>query len=69
MVDTGREPIGFAPDSKERVMRYVTVESIAYCVASRHPARFRLTYEVKPLREGMESWFLLSMEKIQTLLP
>ena len=47
-------------------MRYVTVESTAYSVASCRQARFRLTYEVKPLREGLESWFLLSMEEIQT---
>ena len=50
-------------------MRYVTIESIAYCVISCRPERFRLTYEVRPLREGMESWFLLSMEKIETPLP
>ena len=46
-------------------MRYVTVESVAYCVASCRPARFRLTYDVRPLREGLESRFLLSMEEVQ----
>jgi len=50
-------------------MRYITVESIAYCVASCRQALFRLTYEVKPLREGLESWFLLSMEEIQNGVP
>jgi hypothetical protein len=52
-----------------RVMRYITVESTAYCVASCRQAHFRLTYEVKPLREGLESWFLLSMEEIQNEPP
>lgn len=46
-------------------MRYETIESLAYSVAAGHPKRFRLTYEVKPLREGMESWFLVSMQEIQ----
>lgn len=50
-------------------MRYVTVESIAYCVASCRQMRFRLTYEVKPLREGLESWFLVSTEEVQPLAP
>ena len=50
-------------------MRYVTVESTAYCVVSCRQAHFRLTYEVKPLREGLESWFLLSMEEIQNEPP
>ena len=45
-------------------MRYVVVESTAHCVVSGRPACFRLTYEVKPLREGLESWFLVFMEKI-----
>ena len=43
-------------------MRYVTVESIAFCAASGHPVCLRLTYEVKPLRDGLESWFLVSSE-------
>ena len=46
-------------------MRYVIVESIAYSVASGRRARLRLTYEVRPLREGVESWFLVSMEEVQ----
>ena len=45
-------------------MRYVDVESISYCVASGRPARLRLTYEVKPLRDGVESWFLVGMEEV-----
>ena len=50
-------------------MRYVTVERIAYSVASGHPVCLRLTYEVKPLRDGLESWFLVSSEEIQNPLP
>lgn len=50
-------------------MRYITVENIAYSVATCRPARFRLTYEVKPLRVGLERWFLVSMEEIQTTVP
>ena len=46
-------------------MRYVTVERIAYCVSSSCQANFRLTYEVKPLREGLESWFLISLEELR----
>jgi hypothetical protein len=46
-------------------MRYVTLESIAYSVASGRRARLRLTYEVKPLRDGVESWFLVSMEEMR----
>lgn len=46
-------------------MRYVTVEIAAYCVASGHPAHFRLTYEVTPFRDGIERWFLVSSEKMQ----
>ena len=45
-------------------MRYVVIENSAYCVLTRREARFRLTYEVKPLREGLERWFLVSMEEI-----
>lgn len=45
-------------------MRYVTVETIAYCAGSGHPVYLRLTYEVKPWREGLESWFLVSSEKM-----
>ncbi len=45
-------------------MRYVTVESIAYSMASGLGARLRLTYEVRPLRDGVESWFLVSMEEM-----
>ena len=44
---------------------YVTVEKDAYCVASGHPARFRLTYEVTPLRDGVERWFLIAMKELQ----
>jgi hypothetical protein len=46
-------------------VRCVTVESVAYCVASSRSAWLRLTYEVRPLRDGVESWFLLSMEEMQ----
>ena len=45
-------------------MRHETVESTAYCIASCRAARVRLTYEVKPLRDGIESWFLISAEEI-----
>jgi hypothetical protein len=48
---------------------YVTVESIAYCVTSHREVRLRLTYEVKPLREGLERLFLVSSEEIQTGSP
>ena len=44
---------------------YVTVEKDAYCVASGHPARFRLTYEVTPLRDGVERWFLIAMKELE----
>ena len=50
-------------------MRYVTVESVAACVGSCRQANFRLTYEVRPLRDGLESWFLVSMEQIGTDTP
>ena len=46
-------------------MRYVTVESLAYSMASGQGARLRLTYEVRSLRDGVESWFLVSMEEMQ----
>ena len=46
-------------------MRYVTVESIDCCSASGHPVYLRLTYEVKRLRDGLESWFLVSSEEMQ----
>jgi len=45
-------------------MHYVTVESTAYSVACCRQMLFRLTYEVKPLREGVESWFLVCMEEV-----
>jgi len=44
---------------------WVTVESAAYCLASHRSARFRLTYELRPLPEGLQSWFLVSMERLQ----
>ena len=44
-------------------MRYVTVENIAYSAASGRPVNVRLTYEVQPLRDGVERWFLLSSEE------
>ena len=47
-------------------MRYVNVESVAYCVAAGRCARLCLTYEVRPLRDGVESWFLVSMEEMKT---
>ena len=50
-------------------MSYVTVESTVYCVTSRREGRFRLTYEVKPLREGLDRWFLVAMEEIQPAPP
>ena len=50
-------------------MRYVTIECSAYCVSSSCQANLRLTYEVKPLREGLESWFLVSLEEIRTMNP
>lgn len=50
-----------------KAVDYVTVESTAYSVCSHHPARFRLTYEVRPLRDGVESWFLIAMEELQIL--
>ena len=50
-------------------MRYVTVENIAYNVASGRKTVLRLTYEVKPLREGVESWFLVSSEQTNNPLP
>ena len=46
---------------------YVTVEKDAYCVASGHVARFRLTYEVTPLRDGVERWFLIAMEEMRAV--
>ncbi len=46
-------------------MRYVTIESTAYSISAGRERRFRLTYEVKPLREGLESWFLVSKQEIQ----
>jgi hypothetical protein len=45
-------------------MDYVTVETIGYCVNSYRLARYRLTYEVKPLRDGLASWFLVAMEEL-----
>jgi hypothetical protein len=45
-------------------MRYVIVESVAYSTTTCRRARLRLTYEVKRLREGVESWFLVSMEEM-----
>ena len=50
-------------------MRYVVVESKAQCVNSAREALFRLTYEVKPLRDGLESWFLVFMEEIPAGVP
>jgi len=50
-------------------MRYVVVENIAFCVASCRRALLRLTYEVKPLRDGIESWFLLSSEEMKNESP
>jgi hypothetical protein len=47
-------------------MRKVVVESVACCINSNRVAKYRLTYEVRPLREGLESWFLVSMEEIGT---
>jgi len=45
-------------------MDYVTVETIGYCVNGYRLARYRLTYEVKPLRDGVSSWFLVAMEEL-----
>lgn len=45
-------------------MRYVTVETFTCCADSGHPVYLRLIYEVKPWREGLESWFLVSSEKM-----
>jgi hypothetical protein len=57
---------GLAAPRSEAV-HYVTVENTAYCVASRGPARLRLTYEVKTLRDGVESWFLIAMEELRSV--
>ena len=48
-------------------MRYVVIESFAYSVASCRGACLRLTYEVRPLRDGVESWFLVCTEEMPTL--
>jgi hypothetical protein len=45
-------------------MRYETIETNAFCVTAGREKRFRLTYEVRPLREGLESWFLISKQEI-----
>jgi hypothetical protein len=45
-------------------MRYVTIESTAYSVSAGREKRFRLTYEIKPLREGLESWFLVAKQEM-----
>lgn len=50
---------------RRNLVRYVTVESLAYSMASGQGARLRLTYEVRSLRDGVESWFLVSMEEMQ----
>ncbi len=47
-------------------MRYVTIESTAFSLAAGRPGRFRLTYEVKPLRDGLESWFLVNKQEISS---
>jgi hypothetical protein len=57
---------GSVRSQRRRDMRYVTIECVAYCVASCREANFRLTYEVRPLRDGLESWFLISMVQIGT---
>ena len=43
---------------------YFTVETTAYCVASSHTKQLRLTYEVRPLQDGLERWFLVAMEEL-----
>lgn len=45
-------------------MRYIVVESVAYSIASCRGVCLRLTYEVKPFRDGVESWFLVSTEEL-----
>jgi hypothetical protein len=44
---------------------YVTVENDAYSVASGHPAQFRFTYEITPLRDGVDRWFLIAMKELE----
>jgi len=56
------------PDKLERIaVDYVTVERDAFRLASRHPARFRLTCEIRPLRDGIDRWFLIAVEKLQSV--
>jgi hypothetical protein len=49
-------------------VNYITVETTAYSLKSHQPALFRLIYEVTRLREGLERWFLVGMEELQTPL-
>jgi hypothetical protein len=49
-------------------MDCVTVETTAYSLASHQTARFRLVYEVTPFWDGLECWFLVAMEKLQSAL-